>query len=106
MSYRMQSCHTLATYHGMPGRAVHYVLQQCVITFSSRTDSGVHALANSASVDIELRSSKHGSMEPLSAHVILQGMNFQLRSAGQNCRITHVRPMDSLPDVLIQIYAR
>jgi hypothetical protein len=68
--------------------------QRCVFHFSSRTDSGVHALANSATVQLKYRRSKQGVLAPIPSHVILKGVNYQLRKSGHGCRITNVRVQD------------
>jgi tRNA U38,U39,U40 pseudouridine synthase TruA len=61
--------------------------------FSSRTDSGVHALANSAHVTIIRRHRKTGVPleEPYECSAIQAAINHRLRQQDYFCRVTHVR---------------
>lgn len=68
-------------------------MQHKPIKFSSRTDAGVHALANSAHVDIirRHRKTKEPVQEPYTAEAIMSAMNHHIRRADTFCRVTHVR---------------
>lgn len=67
-------------------------MQFQTIHFSSRTDSGVHALANSAHVTITRRHRKTGVPveEAYECSAIQASMNHRLRQQEYYCRVTHV----------------
>lgn len=74
-------------------------MQRRPIKFSSRTDAGVHALANSAHVDIirRHRKTKDPVQEPYKPEAIMSAMNHHIRWADTFCRVTHVWPTPLLP---------
>lgn len=69
------------------------VLQFQTVCFSSRTDSGVHALANSAHVTIIRRHRKTFAPvdDPYEGSAIQSAMNHRLRQEDHYCRVTSVR---------------
>jgi hypothetical protein len=73
-------------------RHVTHALQFQTFHFSSRTDSGVHALANSAHVTITRRHRKTGApvKEPYECSAIQAAMNHRLRQQEFYCRVTNV----------------
>jgi tRNA U38,U39,U40 pseudouridine synthase TruA len=67
--------------------------QDEVCHFAGRTDAGVHALCNTAHVDIvrRMRNSTQVNPEPFTLSELTSGINFHLLKQGHQCAVTSVR---------------